>query len=171
MPSPAPAIPRRAVASWILYDLANTIFSMGVVSLYFSLLVRDEVGASRADTTYGLISAVSMGLTPFVEVHDESEVERAVDADARLIGVNARDLHTLEVDMGTFARLAPRIPEGIVRVAESGVRGPADLLTYAGWGADAVLTGESLVTSGDPQAAVRSLVAAGFHPSCSRMVR
>ena len=59
----------------------------------------------------------------------------------------------------------------MLRVAESGVRGPADLLTYAGWGADAVLTGESLVTSGDPQAAVRSLVAAGFHPSCSRMVR
>ena len=56
-PSPAPVIPRRAVASWILYDLANTICSRGVVSLYFSLLVRDDVGASRADTIYGLISA------------------------------------------------------------------------------------------------------------------
>jgi UMF1 family MFS transporter len=55
-------IPARAVASWILYDLANTIFTMGVVSLYFSLLVRDEVGATRADTVYGLVSAVSMGL-------------------------------------------------------------------------------------------------------------
>lgn len=55
-------IPRRAVASWILYDLANTIFSMGVVSLYFSLYVQDQVGAARADSTYGLITAVSMGV-------------------------------------------------------------------------------------------------------------
>ncbi len=57
-----PAIPRRAVWSWILYDLANTIFSMGVVSLYFSLWVRDAVGAERADTVYGIITAVSMGI-------------------------------------------------------------------------------------------------------------
>ena len=55
-------IPRRAVVSWVLYDLANTIFSMGVVSLYFSLYVRDEVGADRADSTYSLITAISMGL-------------------------------------------------------------------------------------------------------------
>ena len=70
-----------------------------------------------------------------------------------------------------FGRIAPGLPTDVMRVAESGVRGPGDLLTYAGWGADAVLTGESLVTSGDPRGAVRSLVAAGFHPSCSRMVR
>src|SRR5215475_9442615 len=55
------AISRRAVASWILYDLANTIFSMGVVSLYFSLYVRGEVGSARADSVYGLITAISMG--------------------------------------------------------------------------------------------------------------
>ena len=59
---PAGAIPRRAVASWILYDLANTVFSMGVVSMYFSLYVRDAVGADRADSLYSLITAVSMGL-------------------------------------------------------------------------------------------------------------
>ena len=90
---------------------------------------------------------------------------------ARVIGVNARDLHTLEVDRTAFGRIAPGLPTEVLRVAESGVRGPGDLLTYAGWGADAVLVGEGLVTSGDPGAAVRSLVAAGFHPSCSRMVR
>jgi UMF1 family MFS transporter len=56
------AIPRRAVASWVLYDLANTIFSMGVVSLFFSLWVRDEVGAARADTVYGIITAISMAI-------------------------------------------------------------------------------------------------------------
>lgn len=57
-----PSIPKRAVWSWILYDLANTIFSMGVVSLYFSLWVRDAVGADRADFVYGIITAVSMGI-------------------------------------------------------------------------------------------------------------
>src|SRR5687767_9746469 len=55
-------IPRHAVAGWVLYDLANTIFSMGVISLYFSLWVRDSVGALRADTVYGIISAISMAI-------------------------------------------------------------------------------------------------------------
>jgi MFS transporter, UMF1 family len=62
----APVIPKRAVASWILYDLANTVFSMGVVSLYFSLYVRDEVGAQRVDRVYGVITAISMGIIFFV---------------------------------------------------------------------------------------------------------
>ena len=83
--------------------------------------------------------AVSIGLTPLVEVHDEEEVDRALAAGARLVGVNARNLKTLEVDRDTFARLAPRIPDGVVRVAESGVRGPHDLIAYANAGADAVL--------------------------------
>ena len=113
----------------------------------------------------------SLGMTALVEVHTEEEADRALEAGAKVIGVNARNLHTLEIDRTIFGRIAPGLPNDVLRVAESGVRGPADLLTYAGWGADAVLTGESLVTSGDPQAAVRSLVAAGFHPSCSRMVR
>jgi UMF1 family MFS transporter len=60
--SPPRAIPRRAVVSWVLYDLANTIFSMGVVSLYFSLYVRDAVGAQRADSVYGVITTISMGI-------------------------------------------------------------------------------------------------------------
>jgi len=109
--------------------------------------------------------AVSLGMTVLVEVHDEGELERAVDAGARVIGVNARDLRTLEVDRSTFARLAPRIPAGIVRVAESGVRGPHDVLEYARSGADAVLVGESLVTGGAPRQAVADLVAAGAHPA------
>ena len=82
-----------------------------------------------------------------------------------MIGVNARNLKTLEVDRGTFARLAPRIPDGIVKVAESGVRGPHDVLAYARAGADAVLVGESLVTGEDPRARVADLVAAGAHPA------
>lgn len=109
--------------------------------------------------------AESMGLTALVEVHNEDEVERAVDAGAKLIGVNARDLTTLEVDRTTFARLAPRIPDSCVRVAESGVRGPRDLVEYARAGADAVLVGESLVVGKDPRSAVADLVAAGSHPA------
>lgn len=109
--------------------------------------------------------AVSIGLTPLVEVHTEAEVERAVAAGAKVIGVNARDLRTLKVNRDVFARLAPMIPKDIVKVAESGVRGPHDLLAYAASGADAVLVGESLVTGRDPRAAVADLVAAGAHPA------
>ncbi len=107
----------------------------------------------------------SLGMTALVEVHDLEEVGRAVDAGARCIGVNARNLHTLEVDRTTFARVAPLIPAGIVRIAESGVRGPHDVMDYARSGADAVLVGESLVRGNDPRAAVADLVAAGAHPS------
>jgi indole-3-glycerol phosphate synthase len=109
--------------------------------------------------------AQSLGLTPLVEVHDETEVDRAIDAGARVIGVNARNLRTLEVDRNVFARLAPRIPNGIVKVAESGVRGPHDLFAYASAGADAVLVGEGLVTDKDPRQAVADLVTAGAHPA------
>jgi indole-3-glycerol phosphate synthase len=109
--------------------------------------------------------AHSIGLTPLVEVHDEVEADRAVDAGARLIGVNARDLHTLEVDRSVFTRVAPRIPAGILKVAESGVRDTHDLITYANAGADAVLVGESLVTGGDPRSTVADLVTAGAHPA------
>lgn len=109
--------------------------------------------------------AESMGLTPLVEVHDVEEVQRAVDAGSRMIGVNARDLRTLEVDHATFARVAPHIPDQVVRIAESGIRGPKDLLAYAHDGADAVLVGESLVTRSDPRAAVAELVTTAAHPA------
>jgi indole-3-glycerol phosphate synthase len=109
--------------------------------------------------------SLSIGLTPLVEVHDEEEVDRALDAGATLIGVNARNLKNLEVDRDTFARLAPRIPDGVVRVAESGVRGPHDVFEYAKQGAQVVLVGETLVRGADPRAAVADLVAAGAHPA------
>ena len=66
----------------------------------------------------------SLGMTPLVEVHDEPELEPGLAAEATLIGVNARNLKTLEVDRGVFGRLSPLIPDGVVKVAESGVRGP-----------------------------------------------
>lgn len=109
--------------------------------------------------------ATSIGLTPLVEVHNEEEIERALDAGATLIGVNARDLKTLEVDRGTFARLAPRIPDHVVRVAESGIRGPHDVFEYAKQGANVVLVGETLVRGENPRTGVADLVAAGAHPA------
>lgn len=107
----------------------------------------------------------SIGLTPLVEVHDEDEVERAIAADADLIGVNARNLRTLDVDRSTFERVAPLIPDTIVKVAESGVRGPHDVIEYAKAGANVVLVGETLVRDADPRATVADLVAAGAHPA------
>jgi len=113
----------------------------------------------------------SLGMTALVEVHTEEEADRALQAGARVIGVNARDLKTLDVDRDCFGRIAPGLPSNVIRVAESGVRGPADLLAYAGAGADAVLVGEGLVTSGNPRTAVSDLVTAGAHPSCPKPVR
>jgi indole-3-glycerol phosphate synthase len=127
------------------------------------------VAALEQDALVSLIErAESIGLTPLVEVHSEQEIDRALDAGAKIIGVNARDLTTLNVDRDTFARLAPRIPDSVVRVAESGVRGPHDLIAYANAGADAVLVGESLVTGRDPRSCVADLVAAGAHPAMRR---
>ena len=108
----------------------------------------------------------SLGMVALVEVHNEDEAARALDADAKVIGVNNRNLRTLEVDRDTFARVAPTLPSSVVRVAESGVRGPHDLLACAASGADAVLVGEGLVKANEPRQAVADLVAAGAHPAC-----
>ena len=124
------------------------------------------VAALEQEALVSLVERVhSLGMTALVEVHDPEEVDRAVDAGARVIGVNCRDLRTLEVDRGVFARVAPLVPAGILKIAESGVRGPHDVLEFARAGADAVLVGESLVTGRDPRAAVADLVAAGAHPA------
>ena len=109
--------------------------------------------------------ARSIGLVPLVEVHTLDELERALTAGASVLGINARNLATLHVDRGVFAQLVPHIPDGIIKIAESGVRGPHDLLAYAAAGADAVLVGESLVTGKDPRSAVADLVTAGSHPA------
>ena len=129
-------------------------------------LVLLIVAALDQDALVGLRERTeSLGMTALVEVHDEAELDRAVEAGASVIGINARNLKTLEVDRSTFAALAPQVPAGVVRVAESGVRGPYDVIDYARSGADAVLVGESLVTGGHPRSAVADLVAAGAHPA------
>lgn len=106
-------------------------------------------------------AAAEVSLDCLVEVHDEEELARALAIEPTVIGVNARDLRTFEVDRDTFVRLRPEIPDDVVAVAESGVRGPQDLRRVASQGADAVLVGESLVTADDPQVAAAALVAAG----------
>lgn len=129
-------------------------------------LVLLIVAALEQPRLVGLLERVeSLGMTPLVEVHDESEVTRALDAGARLVGINARDLRTLRVDRATFARLAPHIPATVTLVAESGVRGPHDLLAYAAAGAHAVLVGEAAVTGVSPRQFVAELVTAGAHPA------
>jgi len=101
--------------------------------------------------------AGELGLDVLTEVHDEAELERALGAGADLIGVNQRDLVTFEVDTDRAVRMAPQMPAGVVRVAESGVRGPEDARRLADAGYHAVLVGESLVTHGDPTAGVEAL--------------
>jgi indole-3-glycerol phosphate synthase len=124
------------------------------------------VAALEQPRLVGLLERVeSLGMAALVEVHDEPEVARALDAGARIVGVNARNLHTLEVDRDTFARLAPLLPPDVVKIAESGVRGPHDLLAHAAAGADAVLVGEAAVACPDPRQAVAELVTAGAHPA------
>lgn len=101
--------------------------------------------------------AVDLGLDVLVEVHDEPELDRALAVGATLVGVNQRDLVTFEVDHARAVRVASAMPEDVIRVAESGIRGPEDVAALADAGFDAVLVGESLVTSGDPRAAVAAL--------------
>jgi indole-3-glycerol phosphate synthase len=105
--------------------------------------------------------ARELGMTVLVEVHDEGEIARALATGAELVGVNARNLKTLEVDPDTFGRLVGLLPPDVVKVAESGVSGPADAARYAAEGADVVLVGEALVKDGDPAAAVATMRTAG----------
>ena len=101
--------------------------------------------------------ASELGIDALVETHDEAEVERALAVGASLVGVNQRDLVTFEVDQARAVRVAAALPDGVIRVAESGVRGVDDATALRGAGYHAVLVGETLVTSGDPESAVRSL--------------
>lgn len=102
--------------------------------------------------------AADLGLDALVEIHDETELESAMAAGATLVGVNQRDLVTFEVDHARALRMAAVIPSGVVRVAESGVRGAADARALRDAGYDAILVGETLVTSDDPAASIRELI-------------
>ena len=101
---------------------------------------------------------VELGMDALLEVHDEAELERGLAATgATLVGVNQRDLVTFEVDHERAVRVGRAMPEGVLRVAESGIRGPDDAAALAEAGFHAVLVGESVVTAGDRRAAVAGL--------------
>jgi indole-3-glycerol phosphate synthase len=102
--------------------------------------------------------ATEIGLDVLVEIHDEAELELALAADATVIGVNQRDLVTFQVDHERAERMAAVIPDHVVKVAESGVRGADDARRLEDAGYDAVLVGETLVTSPDPAAAIAELI-------------
>ncbi len=153
-------------------DFVVSSYQVHEARAYGADLVLLIVAALEQKVLVGLLERIeSLGMTALVEVHTEDEADRALDAGARVIGVNARDLRTLQVDRSVFERIAPGLPNHVVKIAESGVRGPHDLIRYASAGADAVLVGEGLVTQKSPRDAVAELVTAGSHPATPRPVR
>jgi len=126
------------------------IMGADCVLLIAAALTRDEIGHMHE-------LAVSVGLDVLVEMHDDTEVGLAVDLGADMIGVNQRDLVTFEVDHERAVRTAASIPAGVVKVAESGVRGANDARSLRDAGYDAVLVGESLVTASNPREALDAL--------------
>jgi indole-3-glycerol phosphate synthase len=155
-------------------DLTDVIAAVGIPVLKkdfhvhpVQLLEARALGASaallivRALSPDGLRAladlAREIGLETVVEVRDEPELERALAVDARVIGINNRDLETLRIDRGTARRLLPLIPSGIVAIAESGMATAEDIEAAARAGADAVLVGSFVSAAPDPAAAVRAL--------------
>jgi indole-3-glycerol phosphate synthase len=120
------------------------------------LLIVAALDQGTLRELYALING--LGMTPLVETHSADEVARALDIGADVIGVNARDLSTFELDQDLFGRLAEQIPDGVIRIAESAVKTPADVAHYRRSGADVVLVGEALVT-GDPVATLKEFLA------------
>ncbi|GAC1322222.1 MAG: indole-3-glycerol phosphate synthase TrpC [Mycobacteriales bacterium] len=164
---------RAAVSVPVLRkDFVVTPYQVEEARAHGADLVLLIVAALAQPALVSLLDRVeSLGMTALVEIHDEAELVRALAAEASVVGINARDLRTLEVDRGVFARLAPLVPDSVVTIAESGVRGAPDVLAYAAAGADAVLVGEGLVTGADPRQAVATLVAAGAEPVTGRPAR
>jgi indole-3-glycerol phosphate synthase len=102
--------------------------------------------------------AHELGMSVLVEVHDESELSRAIDMNAKMIGVNARNLKTLEINHDSFLTLLPLIPQGRIKVAESGISSREQVLSVEKLGATAILVGEALVRANDPFLAIKVLL-------------
>jgi indole-3-glycerol phosphate synthase len=152
---------------------ARAACALPVLRKDFTVDVRDVADARimGADAVLLIVAALSdaelrlfltfageLGLDALVEVHDERELDLAVDAGATLIGVNQRDLTTFEIDRELAVKLAARMPDGAVTVAESGMRDRDDIVAVGSAGYDAVLIGETVVTSDDPAFAVAGLI-------------
>jgi indole-3-glycerol phosphate synthase len=132
------------------------ILEARVLGASAALVIARAVGPDRLKE---LVQAgLDAGIEILVEVRDERELDLALTLDAKLIGVNNRNLETLQIDPETSTRLLPLIPRSVVAIAESGVRSMADVARAASAGADAVLVGSELSKSADPENAVRSLI-------------
>ena len=123
------------------------------------LLIVAALSKSQLKDFYDLSTELAMAV--LVQVHTEDELERALEISPRIIGVNSRNLKTLEVDSAGFQRLLPRIPDSIIRVAESGISSRKEVEFAQEFGADAVLVGEALVRAGDPISALHDLMGRG----------
>ena len=123
------------------------------------LLIVAALAKSQLRDFYDL--ATDLGMAVLIEVHTADELERAMEISPRIIGVNSRNLKTLEVNPSAFAELIPRIPNEVIRVAESGISRRADVEFAQSHGADAILVGEALVTSADANLAMHSLLGQG----------
>ena len=121
------------------------------------LIVR---ALDQAELTGFQALARELGMDALVEVHNESEIERALAAGSSLVGINNRDLATMAVDVAATVRLRPLIPTGVTLVSESGIRSPDDVRAVTGVGIDAILVGEALMSAGDPGATLRSFLTA-----------
>jgi indole-3-glycerol phosphate synthase len=138
-------------------------FTVSLADVYDARLMGADclllIVAALSGTELGELhaAAVGVGLDVLVEVHDEAELDRALSVGATLVGVNQRDLFTFEVDTDRAVRLAEVIPEGVVKVAESGIRGGDDARRLRDAGYDALLVGESLVVAPDPTEALQNL--------------
>jgi indole-3-glycerol phosphate synthase len=120
------------------------------------LLIVAALSKNQLKDFYDL--ATELGMASLVEVHTASELESAMDINPRIVGVNSRNLKTLEVDSTVFSDLIPRIPANVIRVAESGIATRSDVESAESAGATAILVGETLVKSGDPISAMRELL-------------
>lgn len=113
--------------------------------------------------------AKSLGMQVLVETHTLEEVERALSLDPEIIGVNARDLTTLKIDLGAFDKLAKSIPAGKIKVAESGISSVAEVISYRNSGAEAILMGEALVKDGDPAQMIQNFINRADTPDISKV--
>ncbi|HEY3490683.1 MAG TPA: indole-3-glycerol phosphate synthase TrpC [Candidatus Deferrimicrobiaceae bacterium] len=125
---------------------------------YGADLVLLMVSVLRERTRELLAAASRYGLDALVEVHDEDELSVAIAAGAGIIGINNRNLKTLSVDLATSERMLPLIPEGVVKIVESGIATPEEVRRLSSLGADCFLVGETLVRSGDPREGIRRLL-------------
>jgi indole-3-glycerol phosphate synthase len=133
------------------YQLLEAVLAGAVAVLLIVAALDDQQLRTLVSEAEGL------GLACLVEVHDTSEIERAVAAGARVVGVNSRNLRTLAVNMDVLDRAASLLPRGVTAVAESGIRTPQDIELLSAAGYHAFLVGERLITQPDPGAALRGL--------------